>query len=707
MPQSIRVLYATNEPEFGEVVKDALEANASQLSVHVVASTSEVLEQLDGADCLITEFTLAETDGVALLAAVRDQDPDFPVILYPDDGTFSMASRAISAGVSELFAQDPGDAQFEELAERIVELVGAYRTERDREDQLQRLQLALEGTSTGIWEYDIANDTITRHSGASDLWGQSAHITRPADKMLADQVHPDDVERVRAELDRATESNYSYHVEFRVRDADDGYRWVQSNGQHVPAETGPGSLIGFVTDITARKERAQELERYEALIETLPIGYARTSLDGEFLAVNSTFVSLLDGTDEEQITQRRVEVFYRDPDTRSNLIAKLKDTGRVVNEEVKVTTLDGREIWVSITARLLELEDEPYADAIVQDITARKNRNRELERYETIIEASGDAMYTLDADGCLTFVNDAFCELVDYPEEALVGEYVSMVMTEEDIERGQDIITDLLASDEDHATWVMDLIRADGERVTVENHMAILPFEAEFRGTTGIHRDITEQKQREAELKRQNERLDEFARVVSHDLRNPLNVAEGRLELARQAVDNEHLAAIGEAHDRMKALIDDLLMLAQEGGELDELRAVGLGELSERCWSTVETNAATFRNHADTVVRADEPQLQQLLENLFANAVEHAGDGVTVTLGSLEDGFFVEDDGPGIPPAERERVLESGYSTAKGGTGFGLSIVKRIVDAHEWDITVTESEEGGARFEITGVTTVD
>lgn len=706
MRESIRVLYATNEPEYGAVVKNSLEETASQLSVQVVASRADVLDHLAAADCLLTEFTLRETDGVALAAAVRNKEPHFPVILYPADGTLSMASRAISAGVNEFIEREPGDAQFEELADRILELVSTYRAERDREEQLRRLQLALDGTSTGIWEYDIANDTITRHSGARDLWGEKTHLTRSADSLLAEEVHPDDVDAVRAELDRAIAGDHPYNVEFRVRTEDGGYRWVQSKGQYVPTENGAGSLIGFVTDISARKERERELERYEALIETLPIGYARTAPSGEFLAVNSTFVSMLDGTDDAQITGRRVEEFYGDQETRANLLADLKEMGRVVNEEVKVITLEDRELWVSITARLIEIDGGQYADAIIQDITARKERERELERYETIIEASGDAVYTLDADGCLTFVNDAFCALVDYPAEALVGEYVSLVMTDEDIDRGQAIISELLESDEDRRTWVMDLIRADGERVTVENHMAILPFEEEFRGTTGIHRDITEQKQREAELERQNERLDEFARVVSHDLRNPLNVAEGRLELARQTVDNEHLAAIAEAHDRMKTLIDNLLMLAQEGEALDEPKAVNLADLSERCWSTVETTDATFRNQADTVIRADEPQLQQLLENLFVNAVEHGGGSVTVTLGSLPDGFFVADDGPGIPPADRERVLDSGYSTAIGGTGFGLSIVKRIADAHDWEITVRESDAGGARFEITGVTTV-
>ncbi|MDY6778997.1 MAG: HAMP domain-containing sensor histidine kinase, partial [Halobacteria archaeon] len=80
---------------------------------------------------------------------------------------------------------------------------------------------------------------------------------------------------------------------------------------------------------------------------------------------------------------------------------------------------------------------------------------------------------------------------------------------------------------------------------------------------------------------------------------------------------------------------------------------------------------------------------------------------ITVRVGATDEGFYVEDTGKGIPPEERDTVLEQGYSTDTDGTGLGLSIVKKVVEAHNWSIDVTESEEGGARFEITGVKIVE
>ncbi|MFB6305185.1 MAG: PAS domain-containing sensor histidine kinase [Haloferacaceae archaeon] len=214
-------------------------------------------------------------------------------------------------------------------------------------------------------------------------------------------------------------------------------------------------------------------------------------------------------------------------------------------------------------------------------------------------------------------------------------------------------------------------------------------------------------RRRERELERENDRLDEFASVVSHDLRNPLNVAQGHVELLRDECDSDHVAPVERALDRMAELIDDVLTLAREGRTVDDIEAVDLAGVVERARANVLADApATVRVADDATVYADESRLTQVFENFLRNAVEHgAADGpVTVTVGTLPDGFYVEDDGPGIPPEERERVLEPGYSTTEAGTGFGLSIVRDIVEAHGWGLSLTEGTDGGARFEVTGVT---
>jgi signal transduction histidine kinase len=209
-------------------------------------------------------------------------------------------------------------------------------------------------------------------------------------------------------------------------------------------------------------------------------------------------------------------------------------------------------------------------------------------------------------------------------------------------------------------------------------------------------------------LTRERDRLADFANLVSHDLRNPLNVAMGGVDLVRDEYASEQLNAVADALDRMDQLIDDLLTLARQGEAVGSRDAVQLSSLVETGWATVETARSELVITTDLTVLADEGRLQQVFENLFRNAIEHGGADVTITVGDLSDerGFFVEDDGAGIPDAAREDVFATGYSTATEGTGFGLSIVRDIVEAHGWEIRATDGREGGARFEITNVDTV-
>ena len=208
-------------------------------------------------------------------------------------------------------------------------------------------------------------------------------------------------------------------------------------------------------------------------------------------------------------------------------------------------------------------------------------------------------------------------------------------------------------------------------------------------------------------ISRENERLDRFASVVSHDLRNPLSVTAGYIQLAQQTEDTAHLDAAESALNRMHALIDDLLELARSDKTDPDTEVVDLCRAVERAWEVVPTDAATLEVATDRRIRADPTMLGQLIENLVRNATVYGGEGVTITVADLPDGFVIADDGPGVPESEREKVFEVGYTTGEDGTGFGLPIVQEVADAHGWDVTLTDGECGGARYEITGVEIID
>lgn len=210
------------------------------------------------------------------------------------------------------------------------------------------------------------------------------------------------------------------------------------------------------------------------------------------------------------------------------------------------------------------------------------------------------------------------------------------------------------------------------------------------------------QTQRERELRRKNERLEEFASVVSHDLRNPLNVVQASIEFARDDPAPVHFDRGADAAARMEHIIEQVLTLARVGRDIGETEPVDPTAMARGAWESIHAEGATLEAFDVDPIVADRGRLREAFENLFRNAIEHGGDDVTVRVGPLAEspGFYVADDGSGIPEADRDRVLEQGYTTADGGTGLGLAIVARIVDAHGWEMAVDESDPGGARFEV-------
>jgi signal transduction histidine kinase len=308
--------------------------------------------------------------------------------------------------------------------------------------------------------------------------------------------------------------------------------------------------------------------------------------------------------------------------------------------------------------------------------------------YTTVLEDAPYGVFVVDQNERIVHANTCGETLLDSLDTA-VGDGVDTVFPTVDPWTDDRAIVD---------------VDAEVER-TLEVRIERIERYGSLVGVVLVTHDVTEQRQRRRELREQKQRLDEFASVVSHDLRSPLAVASGRLEMLRGECDDETLDQIEQAHSRMERLIGDLLSLAREGAVVQEPDEVSLRELIKECWATTPARKATLHVEVEPecTIRADESRLRQLFGNLFRNAIDHAGEDVTITVGTHDDGFYVADDGPGIPADQRESVLKSGYSMNEDGPGLGLTIVRQIASAHSWRLQVTASEAGGAQFEVEGV----
>jgi signal transduction histidine kinase len=225
--------------------------------------------------------------------------------------------------------------------------------------------------------------------------------------------------------------------------------------------------------------------------------------------------------------------------------------------------------------------------------------------------------------------------------------------------------------------------------------------DGEVLGLVGITRDITDRKDRERQLRQRNERLAKIAIVAAHELRNELQVASGRLDLVTE--DPSHLPVVDRALENLDRIVDDVVTLADAESGATETETTWLSTPAREVWESLPTEAAALEVLEDRLVTADPRSMRLLFEILLSNALEHAGEDVTVTLGATDDGFYVADDGDGIELDPPERVFDVGFELEGEDVGIGLFVARRIANDHGWSLDATNREGGGARFEVTGV----
>ncbi|ELZ44175.1 11-domain light and oxygen sensing his kinase [Halorubrum coriense DSM 10284] len=530
----------------------------------------------------------------------------------------------------------------------------------------------------------------------------------------------------------------SYHEELET--VADGRFWETSLAP-VTVDGETVRIVGIARNVTERVERERELEttnqRLESLIEATPLTVMEVDADGGVVRWNEEAETMFGWSHEEVRGARNpLASTERWEEFAAHRRRALRGE-RVRAEEVRLETKAGDTLDLLLSIAPITAPDGEVTGtlAVVEDITDQKRLEARLralqetaQRLSSAESAEAIGSVAVDAAADVLGLDVTAAWEFDRRADALVP--VSETDAATDLlgeaprfDSGEGLAWDAFESGE---TRVYDDVHDADRRYNSDTAIqseVVVPlgeYGVMITGSTSP-REFCEtdvdlfrilgatveaafaRASREAELQRQNERLDEFASVVAHDLRNPLTVAQGFLELATETGDPDHFARVQSAHDRTERLIDDLLALARGETAVEDAEAVDLGTVTTEAWGYVDTDEAALAV-ADAVptVTGDPGRLTQLFENLFRNAVEHGGPTVTVTVGQSagDGGFYVEDDGSGIPPDRRDDVLRHGVTSSDGGTGFGLSIVADIAEAHGWTVSVTDGSDGGARFEF-------
>jgi PAS domain S-box-containing protein len=730
---AVHVLHVDDQQPLRELAAEALERVDDDLTVHTAASGDAGLEILaaEPIECIVSDYEMPGMDGLEFLAAVRERDPEVPFILFTGRGSEQIASEAISAGVTDYLQKETGTDQYTVLANRIENAV-EQRQNRQRLDELRQGYRTLIERSTDLITVLDEDQTVRYQSPAlGSLLGYDPRAV--LGDVASEYVHPADRnELVGAFEEIVTGREETATVEHRVQDADGEWHWLES----VVSDRTDTPIQGYVVnsrDVTERKERERELRRQNDLFtktQTIAsVGAWEYDLRADRSWLSPEAKRILDvPPDEDPTPEDTLETYHpEDREVMQRIYTQALEEGVPYEEEVRIV-VDDETRWVRVSGEpQYEDGDLVRMRGAVQDITAeyesrlalRQERDRFSALFENFPEPTVAYEYA-DDEPMIKDVNEAFESVFGYDAETAIGESINDLIVppekrdeaeqlDEQVRRGEPLDAEIRRRTTDGVRdlWIRSIHVGDDE---------------EFDGFA-VYVDVTERKERERELARKNDRLEEFTSVVSHDLRNPLTVAKARLEVSRAESDDEHLETAAGALDRMERLIDDLLALARQGRAVEATEAVPLADVVDASWASVETGDATLHKDIDLTVAGDLTRLEQAFGNLFRNAIQHGGEDVSVSVGILDDGtgFYVADDGPGIPEQDRERAFEPGYSTRDQGTGFGLNIVKEVFEAHGWSVRVAgeEADEGsesaarqqgragGARFEVTGVDPVE
>ena len=329
------------------------------------------------------------------------------------------------------------------------------------------------------------------------------------------------------------------------------------------------------------------------------------------------------------------------------------------------------------------------------------------ERFQLLIEASTDVVSIVDPTGRFQYLSPSSKQVLGYEPEELLGDVGFDHAHPDDREQAMIEFAEAVLDPGNIPVVEFRFKHPEKSWIWVESKARNLVDNPLIGGLVIHTRDVSDRKQREQELEQQNEWMESIVSTVTDDLKVPLNDAWNTMEQVRESGKLEYLDKLADALGAMDYLIDNFLNLALKRSTEENLEPVNVADVIDEAWSSVRREGCTIETDALPQVNANRTRLRYLFENLLRNSIDHGGPGNTIRVGPLERGFYIEDDGRVIPPENRQKVYEAGFTTREDGHGFGLTIVKGIVDSHGWNIEITTGQSDGPRFEITGVEFAD
>ncbi len=517
-------------------------------------------------------------------------------------------------------------------------------------------------------------------------------------------------------------------------------------------------ILAAARDITQQKQIEHELREQQnytrSLIESNIDALMTTDPLGIITDVNRQMCEVT-GRTREELIGTPFKDYFTDPQRAEDGIRKVLAEDRVTNYELTIQAKDGKETVVSYNATTFKGADGRLRGvfAAARDVTEQKRLQEQITRQyrelgettnflDNILQSSTEySIIAKDLSGNILAWNEGARRTYGYGSEEMVGRQNSRVLhTKDDIENGRVDAALKTALETGKFEGEFQRTRKNGEQFTAQVAITLRRDAAGNPiGYLLISKDITEQKALEEQLRRQNEELEEqyrrvqeanrlkseFLANMSHELRTPLNAIIGFTEMMHDGKagpvsgdQKEFLGDILTSSRHLLQLINDVLDLAKvESGKM-ELRpeAVDLRKVVGEVRDILRSLAGSKRIPVDVQVvpglddvEADVSKLKQVLYNYLSNALKFTPEGgrVTVRVAPNGAGHFrleVEDSGIGVRPQDLGRLfvefqqLDASAAKKYPGTGLGLALTKRIVEAQGGQVGVRSSPGQGSLF---------
>lgn len=672
--------------------------------------------------CVVSDYAMPEMSGLELLEAVRRRRPNLPFVLFTGQGSETLASEALDAGVTDYVLKDTEHA-YVRLRDRIGRAVGEARADRTRRRYTKLLAASDEVVVVLTPDGEIVDvsESVERVFGyrADEVVGTHFDsYLRPRDGPEVDE-HLENVAIGTATTER---------LELEIRGADDRWVTVEAWAKDFVSDPDIGGVVVYLRDVTERADREAWVR---ALIENSTDVTSVLDLDGTVRYKGGSSRKVF-GYGPEEIVGDNIQQYIHPEDlTRlEEVFGPVVDSpGAVAGPETYRFDGPGEE-WHWVESVLSHPETDAVSGLVVntRDVGERVERERILRLVESIVESMHDAAWTVDGNLELTYVNQQLAERMDTSAAELVGRsvtepdlaiaypgeeqdrYVSMLRAILDGEvqsRREQFTVELPTGDREIEIQANAITAPDG----IETDDGLAPAD----GVVCVSRDVTDRVETERRLGRQNERLELLNHIVRHDIHNDMTIISGWLTLLREEVDGD----VAERFDDVIRASDHVMELLQGVGEALAVLGVdeGISVKPTPVDEALETEVARVRDvHPDaevrlpdelpgTEVRANE-MLASVFRNLLVNGITHAKTDEPTVVVDIEVTdervcVSVADEGPGLSASLREALTDPEQSVAQvSGVGVGLYLVETLVTAYDGDIEIRDNEPTGTVFTV-------